>query len=82
MHNHRRSQSMRVALGGVFGALALTLMLLGGILPAATFAAPAFAGMLIVPVAIEFGMKTGRILQAPMEGLIDYHTNRKTTPNP
>ena len=27
MHNHRRSQSMRVALGGVFGALALTLML-------------------------------------------------------
>ena len=33
-------------------------------------------------VAEEFGMETGRILQAPMEGLIDYHTNRKTTSNP
>ena len=33
-------------------------------------------------VAEEFGMETGRILQAPMERLIDYHTNRKTTSNP
>ena len=41
----------------------------------------AFRDILTV-VAEEFGMKTGRILQAPMEGLIDYHTNRKTTPNP
>ncbi len=71
MHNHRRSQSMRVALGGVFGALALTLMLLGGILPAATFAAPAFAGMLIVPVAIEFGMKTGYLLYAAI-GILSF----------
>lgn len=37
----------------------------------------AFRDILTV-VAGEFGMKTGRILQAPMEGLIDYHTNRKT----
>ena len=41
----------------------------------------AFRDILAV-VAGEFGMKTGRILQAPMEGLIDYHTNRKTTSNP
>lgn len=39
----------------------------------------AFRDILAV-VAGEFGMKTGRILQAPMEGLIDYHTNRKTDP--
>lgn len=41
----------------------------------------AFRDILTV-VAGEFGMETGRILQAPMEGLIDYHTNRKTTSNP
>ena len=33
-------------------------------------------------VAGEFGMETGSILQVPMEGLIDYHTNRNTTSNP
>lgn len=51
-----------MALCGVFGALAAVLMLMGGILPFATFAAPALAGILIVPVAIEFGMPTGYLL--------------------
>ena len=31
---------------------------------------------ILTAVAEEFGMKTDRIIQAPMEGLIDYHTNR------
>ena len=35
---HRKSESRRVAVGGVFGALALALMLAGGFLPLATFA--------------------------------------------
>ena len=61
---HRKSESRRVAVGGVFGALALVLMLAGGFLPLATFAAPAFAGLLIVPVAIEFGVKTGVLVYA------------------
>lgn len=61
---HRKSESRRVAVGGVFGALALALMLAGGFLPLATFAAPAFAGLLIVPVAIEFGVKTGVLVYA------------------
>ena len=39
-------------------------MLAGGFLPLATFAAPAFAGLLIVPVAIEFGVKTGVLVYA------------------
>lgn len=55
----------------MFGALALTLMLSGGILPAATFAAPAFAGILIVPAAIEFGMPTGYVLYAAI-GLLSF----------
>lgn len=60
--NH--DESRRVALAGVFGALSLTFMLMGGILPLATFAAPAIAGILIMPVAIEFGRKTGWLLYA------------------
>ena len=43
MRTGKSSGAARVALCGVFGALALALMLMGGILPAATFAAPAFA---------------------------------------
>ena len=35
-----------------------------GILPLATYVAPALAGILIVPVAIEFGIKTGYVLYA------------------
>lgn len=61
---HRRSESRRIALGGVFGALALALMLAGGLLPLATFAAPAFAGLLLVPVAIECGVKAGLLAYA------------------
>lgn len=58
------TESRRIALAGVFGALSLTFMLAGGILPLATFAAPAIAGILIMPVAIEFGRKTGWLLYA------------------
>ena len=57
-------ESRRIALAGVFGALSLTFMLVGGILPLATFAAPAIAGILVMPVAIEFGRKTGWLLYA------------------
>ena len=56
------SQSQRIALAGVFGSLAVVIMLVGGVLPFATFAAPAMAGLFLVPVAIEFGRKTGCLL--------------------
>ena len=60
----RSSESRKIALSGVFGSLAAVLMLMGGILPLATYVAPALAGILIVPVAIEFGIKTGYVLCA------------------
>lgn len=60
----RSGESRRIALAGVFGALSAVMMLLGGILPFATFAAPAIAGILIVPVAIEYGLRTGYLLYA------------------
>lgn len=64
MRTGKSNGAARVALCGVFGALALALMLMGGILPAATFAAPAFAGILIMPAAVEFGVRTGALLYA------------------
>ena len=50
--------SGKVALGGVFGALAI-LCLLGTVFPYATFALPAMAGLCLVPVAIETGRRWG-----------------------
>lgn len=64
MTPRRSMESRRIALGGIFSALSIVVMLMGGILPFATFSAPAIAGILIVPVAIEFGMKTGYLLYA------------------
>ena len=50
--------SGKVALGGVFGALA-TVCMLATVFPYATFALPAIAGLLLVPVAIETGRRWG-----------------------
>lgn len=44
------------------GALAIVVMLLGGIFPLATFCAPAVAGILIMPIVIEYGTKSGILL--------------------
>ena len=54
-----RTKTRRLAVGGVFAGLALTVMLCGGILPLATFAAPALAGIFLVPVAEEAGRGYG-----------------------
>ena len=57
-----REQSRKIALCGITGGLAATVMLMGGILPLATFCAPAIAGILIMPIAIEYGKKSGALL--------------------
>ncbi|MEG1641051.1 MAG: hypothetical protein RR284_09030, partial [Ruthenibacterium sp.] len=58
----RHSESGKIALCGVFGALAVVMMLMGSVIPFATFVAPAFAGILIVPVVIEYGFGSGILL--------------------
>lgn len=60
----RTSKSSRVALSGVIGAFALSMMLLGSVIPCATFCAPAISGLLLVPVALECGLKTAWLLFA------------------
>ena len=52
----RTSKSSRIALSGVIGAFALSMMLLGSVIPCATFCAPAISGLLLVPVALECGL--------------------------
>lgn len=53
-HNH----SKKVAVAGVLSALSVVLMLVGGVIPIATFMAPILAGLCLIPVAVEVGVKT------------------------
>ena len=54
-----RLETRKIALGGVLSALSVTVMLLGGILPFATFVAPALAGLFLWPLKREFSVQTG-----------------------
>ena len=57
-HQKSHSASRRLAFAGIFTAVSVILMVLGGVIPIATFTAPAFAGLCLVPVLVEFGGKT------------------------
>lgn len=50
-------QSRRVALCGMMAALGVIAMLLGGVIPAMTYCAPAVAGLALLPVLYEYGRK-------------------------
>lgn len=65
----RRRKSGRIALCGVMCALAMTLMLSGSVLPFATFCAPAVSGVLLVPVAMECGMRLAWVSYAALSML-------------
>ena len=52
-----RNNSRRMALCGMMAALAVTIMLLGGVIPLATFCCPALAGLALIPVLMEAGKK-------------------------
>ena len=57
-------KSKAIALSGIFGALALLVMLCGNLLPFAEYLCPALAGMLILPVVCEAGKRTGWLFYA------------------
>lgn len=48
-------------MSGVLCGLAVVLMLSGSIIPFATFCAPALSGLLMIPIAMECGMRFGWI---------------------
>lgn len=54
-----KSKAIQITLGGIMGALAVIVMVVGSMLGIATYIAPTLAGILIYPVSIEFGKKTG-----------------------
>ena len=53
----RKTTAAQIALCGLLGALAIVIMLLGGIIPVATFCCPMLAALLLVPVLIECGSR-------------------------
>lgn len=52
-----KNDSRRIALCSMMCALATVGMLLGGMIPMATFCCPAFAGLMLVPLVVEFGRR-------------------------
>lgn len=60
-HVRRNNQSTRVALGGISAALSLTLLLLSSLIPFATYAVPAMAGIALLPIGIEIGLSVGAL---------------------
>lgn len=50
-----RSATKKIALCGVLASLSLICLIAGGFLPFATYVLPCFAGVLLIPVAAEYG---------------------------
>lgn len=50
-------KSRKMALTGMLCALAVVFMMLGGVIPLATFCCPALAGLMLIPVFVECGEK-------------------------
>ena len=61
-------QTDKVALGGVLGALSLVCMLLT-IIPTATYALPAIAGVVLMPLVVEWGARFGFTVYAAVSVL-------------
>lgn len=60
MGNNRsrsRKESSRIAFCGLMVALSVALMLTGGLIPIATYCAPMAAGLLLLPILLEYGKK-------------------------
>ena len=51
----RRTKTRVLALGAILSALAVVVMMLGGLIPAATFCCPMLAGFLTIPILCECG---------------------------
>lgn len=65
--SQRRStqrQSAMMAFCGMAAALSIAVMLLGTMIPAATYAVPLFCGLLLLPVMLEFGRKAAWLTYA------------------
>ena len=57
-----KSNTMKIALCGVLGALAVTILMMGFLFPFATYVCPAMAACLLLIIVYEYGVKTGLTL--------------------
>jgi len=51
------SRTKKIALTGMLCALAVVIMMMGGLIPLATFCCPLLAGLTLIPVFVECGEK-------------------------
>lgn len=61
MSNNRlnsREQSAKIAVCGMMVSLSVALMLMGGIIPIATYCVPMFSSILLLPLLFEYGKRT------------------------
>lgn len=58
----RKTESQKIALCGVLGALSVVMMLLGAALQIGTYAAPMLASFLLIPVLEEYGTRYALLL--------------------
>ena len=61
--------SRKMAVSGVMVALGAVIMLLGGMIPLATFCCPALAGLTLIPLALDCGRSWGLAAWAAMSAL-------------
>ena len=66
------SNTRKIALTGLMCALGAVIMLMGGLIPLATFACPMLAGLVLIPVFVECGKKLafGAYVAVALLGLI------------
>ncbi len=58
----KMSKSRQMAICGLLGALMLVIMLLGGLIPLATFLCPGLAGIILIPAQRECGASSAKAL--------------------
>ena len=64
-----KSNTMKIALCGVLGALAVTILMMGFLFPFATYVCPAMSACLLLIIVYEYGVKTGLTLYAAISCL-------------
>ena len=64
-----RSNSFRVALGGLLSAFAVGVMLLGSFIPLATFTAPAVASLAVLYFSVEYGKRFALVIYSGVSAL-------------
>lgn len=62
-------KSRRMALCGMMAALAVVVMLLGGVIPLATFSCPMVASLMLLPILAESGRKWALMTYAAVAAL-------------